>query len=374
MKKIIITKILILLFPIFAFSKTIVVSSVFNEKQDKLVTNQNITSFLLEKNFLKALEIFYSKNQRDFTKIDVKKNRKNLFKFISSYKNLKSWKKNENAALKTSVEINSLLALKNYSKFIKKNNELKALPEGQKLLIKLDYRLKGFTWRDLNFFGEEDFKKSLIDSWRKWIQKDFAKRNFNFLVIEYNEDFERSLDNDSYVLNVFVKLSKKLIDKEFKRYEFFHELDYGVSNFELKNLSGSSLLKESKGFEGVEDFEIPNLIANSVYRLPLSEFISLKSKILGGMKRTVNSQILVKSYKNFSEINKLINLLGSYGSNLLIEASVGKIAGNSVSLNVNYSGTDTDLVKLIRLLETKESGIKLLSKEFPISVSIGSGL
>ncbi|MCB9091133.1 MAG: hypothetical protein H6621_11175 [Halobacteriovoraceae bacterium] len=298
-----------------------------------------------------------------------------LYSAIQSHSISKLWQSANDPRLrqmKAKVSLNTKKLLEVYTEFEGNDGEKVASTESgqKKFYINLKYDLIDFEWGDLGFRKEEDFYNSLVDAWIKWLGKNTKIPAQGFSFSKFDDVFTENLTDEDVVMNLYLKVKKINFDLNFKRYKVELAVDFSVVDKKDQILYEGNLQTETKEFFNVEKGNVPNLIANAAYRIPLNDFVTIPTALAQERTRKKQDQIVIKPYKNYELVRQFMTLLNTYGVEINLKSEISLLTSDNVTLNIYYQGSQERLIQIIEFIKANSLALELKTREFPLQVTL----
>lgn len=337
-----------------------------------------VESSLREKYKIDSAEV--TKKQKEdfakklrFKKLRMKIKQGNLGRIIQSYSIIRYTRSQQDPRsryVRLEAKVNRNLLSKIYYNYVrgKKSSDYGSL------FLNIKYNLPGTSFTDLGVEKSKDFTDEVNNHWLKWFSEN---KPGNIANVEFlNEDklkriqqyfklpYERMLSEipevfvNSLYLEIVINIEKVGESQKFKEYEFkFSGGGYLLDLQSNKILSTLSLSTESKKYRHLEFNKLSSVIANHVYRMPLSQLTSLKSKIKDIPPLNSIHRVSLYDFHNMGEVDILIDLLKSKGIKYSVDAKLESMGTNRAELVVFMDGELTDLKSLLSGLKAAKKGL-----------------
>lgn len=300
-----------------------------------------------------------------------------LYRSVVSYQIQKQWQDDKERTIqrmkaKIKVDIPSLFIA--YAMIMEQKNEgtpvvSSEVNSQETLYVRLNYQTEGFNWEDLDFSNEEEFHNSLVDAWIKWLRREFERKNNSMVVLKHAELLDEKMKENDALLDMHVRISKDILEKSFQRYVFKLSVDFSVLSSDYRLLYEGKLQNTKKEITQILPSRVPNLLANSLYRIPLNEFVFISPSIDKAKQQDQKDHIIVNSFKNLKQVNDFMNLLNSYGAELKLKSEITSVTSKEIILDLFYRGEQGRLLKIIEFISQNGFPLKIQSREFPLTLS-----
>jgi hypothetical protein len=357
--------ILLFLFCTQIFSVELKVNSYFNTPD---VKDEFAPTTAIEKGFDDILTKFYGAKKLEYKAQGLVDRNQNFHNAISGYKILSS---SQNRIV-LQADVNDKVALENYRKYYLKKDvaDVKNIPDGKKIYLKFHYK-SDFQWVDLNFKGEDDFYNSIVVAWKKWIESDLRDKGQDAKVFLYNEMLVKSVDANSFIYDVKATISKTVIDNEFKRFGFDIQVDQNLLDYKLNPIGKNQEFNDHELLTAVQGKDVPNILANKIYRLPLNGFKSTRMKLVSLFNSKFKTRkIIVNSQKSYLEIERLIEFINTQGVMHQMQASIEKVLDDGYELKLRFNGEDSNVFKFFHSVDRSIASLEIKEDVFPLVIDL----
>ncbi len=297
----------------------------------------------------------------------------NLYRSIVSYKILRQWRDDKERTIqrmqvKVQVDVPSLIVA--YANIIETKSETdKTDNKSEALYVRLNYETEGFTWEDLDFSSEDEFHSSITEAWIKWLESDFARKKREINVRKYRTLLGEKMRPSDALIDMHVRIKKDVLEKTFQRYLFRLSVDFSVLSSDYQLLYEGQMRTQQKEITQVEANRVPNLLANAIYKIPLTDFIQVKAALDKKSERTNKDQVVVKSFKNLKQVHDFMDTLNSYGAEIKLRAEITTITSKEVTLDLYYKGEQDRLIKIVEYIGKNGFPLTIQSREFPLTLT-----
>lgn len=297
----------------------------------------------------------------------------NLKSVIQSYsidKTSRSAKNPKIRYIKLQAKVNEQLLSKIYYSYV----QGKKTGDYGTLYIHVDYNLADASYTELGISNEKDFADVVNNAWLK----DFSRtkpaniKNIEILagekldkLVEYLKlPYERMIQEipqefvNSLYLKVDVSIKKINANLDVNKYVF--EFDGGMFLQDLQNLqilSSANFKKETQDFTLTKsNSKLGNMIATFVYKIPMSAFNQINSKIKNIPPMTSIQRVALYDFKNIKSVYELIDLLKNKGIKYSLNARLESVGRSKAEIIVFYDGIQTDLKSILSGIKSAKSG------------------
>lgn len=230
-----------------------------------------------------------------------------------------------------------------------------------------DMTLYEMNWQHLNLEKEVSFTRPLMESWKNFLEENNKDKKFDIQLCldecrQYLRLWEEKLPpvmteipTDAYANGIWLKLSIDL-RKLPAAHSFGWEGRVVALDINTKRvLVSSELQPENKSWPGLEQKALNSALATRIYRTPLSVLKSLPTELnkLSPLNRA--SKLVIKGYRNLSDVYKLIEVLKTRGSSLGIEFSWEFFGPTDAQVLCFYAGEEKSFTDLLSQLKELKS-------------------
>jgi hypothetical protein len=266
------------------------------------------------------------------------------------------------------------------------------------LFISVNFQLEDMTWNDVGVETENDFTTVVKEHWRRWLEGklgdhvtavkvvggEIEGQLYNYLKIptettdtlqalatsqavaeaegsSINDSLDMAANmhlKDSLWLVVNVKISKKGEDSLLKQRDY--EVD---GEFILVDLKSNSLAthfdfsKEKKTYSYEDAHKLSSNLASLVYRLPMTEFNNLKSKLINLPSKIGRIQLQVSNVNSIQELFHLNQTLTSKGITYQFAPSISSYSNDRGNLSLSFQGSTAQITELLLSLQNERVGL-----------------
>lgn len=242
------------------------------------------------------------------------------------------------------------------------------------LYIHVDYNLEDASYTEIGVANESDFANVVNNAWLR----DFSRtkpaniKNIEILagekldkLVEYLKlPYERMIQEipaefvNSLYLKVDITIKKKTANLDVNKFVF--EFDGGMFLQDLQNLqilSSANFDRETQDFTLTKsNSKLGNMIATFVYKIPMTAFNQVNSKIKNIPPMTSIQRLALYDFKNISSVYELIDLLKNKGIKYSLNARLESVGKSKAEIIVFYDGMQTDLKALLSSIKSAKSG------------------
>lgn len=223
------------------------------------------------------------------------------------------------------------------------------------LFIKVETNLENISWSDLGLANEMGLTEPLEKSWLAWFVKN-KPANINNVSI-YRSGKIASSD---VLLELNSVISKNYQNKALHLFRFKLKVDCGLlsgaGNLVLGTCPPSEEIKE---FTAINDNQIANFVANSLYRVPLGAFFEVQKMLYGVGRENVQFQVILENSVHFDQIQKVQKFLTTQTGEL---TQLMQMSANSAVIGViTYKKREDLFSQLLTMTQIPEVGTVKIS-------------
>lgn len=314
----------------------------------------------------------YTKQLR-LKKLKMKSKHGNLQRIIQSYSIVRYTRSQQDPRsryVRLEAKVNRNLLSKIYYNYVRG----KRSSDYGSLFLNIKYNLPGTSFTDLGVEKGKDFTDEVNGHWLKWFSDNKPANIANIEVL--NEDklnriqqyfklpYERMLSEipelfvNSLYLEIVINIEKIGENQKFKEYEFqFSGGGYLLDLQSNKILSTLNIETENKKYRHLEYNKLSSVLANHVYRMPLSKLTNLKGKIKDIPPLNSIHRVSLYDFHNMGEVDVLIDLIRSKGIKHSVDAKLESMGTNRAELVVFMDGELADLKSLLSGLKAAKKGL-----------------
>jgi hypothetical protein len=286
-----------------------------------------------------------------------------LNKTISSYVIKRMSRSSENANIRY-IKIEAKVDRQILSKIYYSHVAKIAQGSASKLYIYVSYDLIKTSFNDLGVRRASDFTQALQDSWSKWFREN---KSDNFIDIEFLSDSEfeqlNKIFTDSKVetlgdlpnqyqnsvlmhINIVIqKNSQNVLINEYS-YNFAGGLYF--TDLNTKKVIGSSqFMKESKRFQVKNLNELSTLLANFVYRMPFSDFLTHKKMLNENLVSSATKSLNILNFTSVDQAIKLLDTIKSRGIHIGLDYKMNSFNSKLLSATLYFEGDMAQLTDIL---------------------------
>ncbi|MCT4642701.1 MAG: hypothetical protein N4A33_10445 [Bacteriovoracaceae bacterium] len=289
-------------------------------------------------------------------KFKVKKSFLSLNSTITSYsiKSITISPRNPNLRImKVDVKLDEIVLTKKYFSLVKKI--IKSSYDS--LYLDISYTNYKFDFTQLGVSNESDFTSVVDSHWLSWFEK---YKTDNILKIESKKisDIQNTKSQEysnSLLLKVDVDMRKIDFNDDLQKYTFAFTISgYLMDIYQNKVLTSFSTNKEIKTYTNVSKDRFSSLVANYIYRQPMSKFGDIKNYLNKPKQLLSRYKVVFENYKSIKQIEQIEKQLISLGYEYGLTSNTSSLTQLSYVLDIYCSANKKQLVEVFNRLRDRK--------------------
>lgn len=312
-------------------------------------------------------DISEAKDEIRYKKLDITRKFGNLASLIQSY-SIKSMTRSSNNPNYRYISIDAKVSRDNLSKLYYRYASNKSSTLVDSLLIHVDFNNKLFNYSEIGVDRDTDFTSVIEDNWRAWF-KDNKPANIKDVDIlsesdseeveksaGVSQDFPAKYENSLY-LKVIVNMKKLSSNPDLKTFSFYFQVSGFLMDIKSNRILKSFNVEQSdKEYSNIDMDKFSSVLANFIYRMPMSEFKYASNKLKNLRQVENNLFINLVNYKNLAQVNDIRSKIEQRGIKYSLSTTLSKIAPNFVTLSTASSASLVELNTILKELYSGKNG------------------
>lgn len=340
----------------------------FKSTEEKLAKKYGLTGDEANQDISQPKKEEYLQELRR-VKLEKKRNYGSIQKLIRSFaikKMSRSPQYPQSRFISIEAKVDKVSLNKVYYRFMREKQNVSF----ESMYLYFDYNLKDASWSDLGVDSKATFVNVVNDSWEKWFQDNRPSNVKDVYLLSEAESKEldrhfsiakdllgaqvNSKFRDSIALIVRINISKKSGRADLKTTVFGYDIGLALYDLSTNTILDKADINGGEKTYGAEvSSDLSNLIANYLYRVPLSEFGQLAKKVADVQPPSQIRKISLSSFKNMEQVFRFGDFLEENGVKLRLKTELGEFSANESTLIVYFNGDETNLINYINSIKSQ---------------------